>query len=394
MHIPALVADDQDSSPPAPTSALSLPHILKSSAGKRKLTICATGAVTSTEAFIPSKFLVGTQTAPVKSFHSITRASDAAVVTMDATVEANRPLSYNNVPAATSAKFRDDLPDMPEWAVGLMAGLLAFGLVIAIVLYLANFPPTFTWVHRLLRQRIKTRYGYARLWDGGAEEPDGDGRNMSSGASSSTTDSDGSGSATAFAVNGANATRRRRTSLVVDTSARYTGLGIAMALGDGVTERSEPRTATGQRRRSYDEEAMRLRRLKPRSSPVRTAWAALTAPLPSVSLFGRRSPTTVARGPHTSATPATAEHDSRGWRDSELDSGTDYATSPYTRYPVQDPLYGPETSAEIDGLFGRLGSGIGSVAGKLAVLFHEPVEGAEEGLLLAVKDCEREPALP
>ncbi|KAK4541071.1 hypothetical protein LTR36_008296 [Oleoguttula mirabilis] len=354
----------------------------------------ATAAEPSAEARIPSKFLLETQAFPADGFYSITRSSEATAAitintTSDAELVAAAPL--DTAPTPTSAKFRDDLPDMPEWAVGLMAGLLAFALVVTVILYLANFPPTFTWIDRILRQRMKTRYGYARVGgdDDDNDGDDSDGSRRAKGRRASVDDSDGC-YATSSATKGSST--RRRNSLIVDTSAQYTGLGIALP--------GDEQTMLRKRRRSYDEEAMRMRRLKPNSSPVKTAWAALTAPLPSVSLFGHSvSESFLTRGPHTAAVGGGYARKDRDMEDGvspglETDASTsDYATSPYKR-SAQDPLYGPETSAEIDGLFGRLGSGMEHAVGRLAQAFHDQVGSAEEGLVLPVKDCERELALP
>ncbi|KAK5120868.1 hypothetical protein LTR85_005935 [Meristemomyces frigidus] len=387
MHIPVPVANGQGFPTPIATiveaSILSLPSPTE---GPPVRTIkpfnFRSPGYTSAKPLIPTKYLLETKSFPADGFYSVTRLSKASTaITMDATIEAEHLLP-NDAPTAASAKFRNDLPDMPEWAVGLLGGLLAFGLVITVVLYLANFPPTFTWMHKLLQQRMKTRDGYTQM--GGGDDSDGRSRSRTK-AGFSAEDSDG-----CYAISSAiRGSTRRRKSLVVDTSAQYTGLGVALP--------GDEQTMLRKRRRSYDEEAMRLRRLKPKSSPVRTAWAALTAPVPSVSLFGHNRSETLASGPHT-AMPGGYAHMERDMEDgvaAGLDSDasmSDYATSPYKR-SAQDPMYGPETNAEMDGLSTRIGSGVEYAAGRLARAFHDQVDSAEDGLLSLVRNHERELAL-
>ena len=133
-----------------------------------------------------------------------------------------------------------------------------------------------------------------------------------------------------------------------------------------------------------------MRRLRPTASPARTAWEALTAPLPSASAFAHNLSASLTGGARAAAA------DGDYFRINDLENGmdegvrsdtTDYDTSPYK---LPTPLYGPEPRTKMHEFLGMLGSGIETAAERLARALHDTVEGAEEGLLLSVRDCERE----
>ncbi|KAK5137763.1 hypothetical protein LTR08_007335 [Meristemomyces frigidus] len=349
--------------------------------GSYSRVVLAAATSASASPYIPAKFLLEKPAFPADEFRSIVRSTGAMTtrVNLNDKAEVVQETLPGAAPTSTSAKFRDDFPAMPEWLVGLMAGLLAFGFVVAVVLYLANFPPSLSWVHSLRKRKLR-RYGYTALGDG---EDDSDGHRRSKSATVTDSSSGESGAATSSAGKGL---ARRRKNLSIDTSAHYFGLGIALP--------GDHEAAQRKRRRSYDEEATQLRHLKPTPSAVRTAWEAVTAPLPSASVFAHNISATLTGGPRTAAVDGNYTRLGNGDLEEGVAEGlrsdaTDYATSPYKR-AVQDPLYGPETRAEMDGFLGKLGSGVEHVAGRLTKALHDRVDGAEDGLLLSVKDCERE----
>lgn len=330
---------------------------------------------------IPSKFLLDKLAGPADGFASVTRPSGSevtAVMTAGATSGAEAPES---APTPTSAKFRDDLPAPPEWFVGLLAGLLGFGLVVAVVLYLANFPPTFQWVHKLLLQQQKKYTGYSTI-----EQDDGpEGRKRP--ARSFEDSNRSSAYATSSAVKGSGSYRRR--DLNINTSRRYEGLGIAIPGEHAGNGFGTPHL----RRRSWDEEATRYRLLRP-GSPAHTAWSALTAPLPTIAKFGHDVTEAIYGGPHTSALEYEASDLEMGTVRFELTPPTADMFDPDSPYHTARLQLGPETRAELEGFFGKIGGGVESVAGKVARALHEQVRSPEEGLLLPVRESEREQVSP
>jgi len=335
-------------------------------------------------AAIPSKFLVEKQAFPAANgFYPIVRSSEAttAEMSMGVTASTKSAIASKTAHMSTAAKFHDDLPTPPEWLVGLSAGLLAFGLAVAVVLYLANFPPTFSWIHKIWKQRTRRYGGYRAIEGHDSDEPHSR-RQRKKGSR----DLGSAGYSTATEHSGSNRKPHKK-DLSINTSARYTGLGIAIP-GD---------LQTGEmlrRQQKYDEEALRMRRSRS-NSPVKAAWAAVTAPLPSISHFGQNVYNAVYGGaPHTTALTS-APYQPYDEEAAVEYSPTDYDFTPETAYHpalqyLQSPLYGPETKAEADGFFERVGGGMEHVAGRTARVFHDGVQGAEEGLLLHVKESERE----
>lgn len=179
----------------------------------------------------------------------------------------------------TSAKMHDDLPELPNWVIGILAGMLSFGLVVAVVLYFANFPPEWEWLHdaRKILSRRNQR-GYTRI-DDSDEENDSEAGNKRGADNRRKAAGLGISLSSTTALGGIAA--RRRKNLSVDTSGRYGGLGIAVHGDRNLEVLKEQRWW---RRRSFDEEKLRHREPPP-LSPARFAWEAFTAPIPSIATF-------------------------------------------------------------------------------------------------------------
>jgi len=243
-----------------------------------------------------------------------------------------------------------DLPDLPAWLAGLIAGSLTFGLVVAVLLYLANFPPTWRFSEKLRRQRST---GYYPLRDHEHE------------------DSDESDHVTSSSLR----RRNKYKNLHVDTTARYTGLGIAVP-GDEAPLRLRRR-----RRSSYDEEALRGRR-RGFQTRAQAVWTAVTAPLPSAREF-------------VWGWAPGASGGGGGGRD--LETGThgiqSISSSPGLASPSYRRDYLMTTDREVDFLE-RVDAGVVSMVGSLATKLDKQVDDAEGGLFLPVRDSEREQSNP
>ncbi|KAF2769798.1 hypothetical protein EJ03DRAFT_351062 [Teratosphaeria nubilosa] len=232
------------------------------------------------------------------------------------------------------------LPDMPIWALGILAGFLSFGFVAAIILFLANFPSSFNF-HRaapysLLREQELDEIHTAAF-------------------ATSTSPSSG----------GAARMRKKARNLSVDTSAQYRGLGIAIP-GSGSnlsTSASSPNLST------YDEESL----LRPPYTST-AAWRthAITAPLPTISARARSE---------------------------DLETGV-YHHARSEEFFTPASLY--DTAAELEEVqqqqhvswVERLSGRMEGVAGRLARMMYDGVRegGEEEGLVLPIRSGGREKA--
>jgi hypothetical protein len=313
---------------------------------------------------IPAKFVRDKVSRAADGFSSMNREAtmmpDAASPAMTTSAGTGGPLT---LPTGTShpwEKIQGELPEMPYWAVGIMAGLLAFGVVATVMLVLVNFPG-------LLPERNKMRRDGYRAVDGAMDSRD----DRSPAYSTAATESS------------AGLRHRRKRKLSVDTSIQYVGLGIAV---HGDKDRSP------ERRNSYDEEALRARRSPPPRSAAGAAWSAVTAPIPSVRIF---SPSH-GHDPHHPI-PATAAVDGRVDMDSALESGTVSRSSSYTDMLEADRNLlaheRPDVRPHSAGFLERLNDGMDYAAGKLARMMHDQVAlDHEEGLLLPVRMSQRERA--
>ncbi|KAK3658733.1 hypothetical protein LTR56_001604 [Elasticomyces elasticus] len=291
---------------------------------------------------------------------------------------------YINAGTNPATLRNDELPELPAWVVGVMAGMLSFGLILSVVLYLANFPPDWEWLYdirmRLMRRR---RDGYAKI----SEQIEGDeseerGRPKPSGSA-------GLGISFASATATGGLASRRRKNLSVDTSGRYGGLGVAVLdkdkdgiVGNDEERRDQSTLYKRQRRTSYDEETLRYRQ-PPVLSPARFAWEALTAPIPSIESFTGFT----GRGMSSAKTPISRNGvPHRRWENTNTRHGS--TTAPLGTPAMREADMMQHKSANI---FHKIGESVEHAAEKLGKVLSDAVEGdAEEGLLLPVQMPERE----
>ncbi|KAK5146589.1 hypothetical protein LTR32_001845 [Rachicladosporium monterosium] len=297
-----------------------------------------------------------------------------------------RPTTVQSHPSALSAKMRgDELPELPGWLIGLLAGLLSFGLIVAVVLYLANFPPEWGWLRRLrihtTPQRRK-KGGYAKV--NSEDESSADEKRGRRKLALRAPEAVGLGISytSSTAGGGGGIASRRRKNLSVDTSGRYGGLGTAVSGSRNVAARRDEGERREWRSSSYDEEELRHREPPP-LSPARFAWEALTAPIPSLAGFSA-----LLGGGNRGREAAQAKSTTGGLSN---ERGTVLETGRYS--PCCEPEVETEAFCTPAGVavvaprganvFGKIGESLEHAAATLGGLLSDVVDrSAEEGLLL------------
>ncbi|KAK0820595.1 mRNA splicing protein [Friedmanniomyces endolithicus] len=356
---------------------------------------------------IPSKYLQPARLPSTMKNFEIGSASDFMTLTMvqrpaTATQSGETPgevvaqsMAAHSQASGHTAKMRgDELPELPGWLIGLLAGLLSFGLIVAVVLYLANFPPEWGWLRRLrihtTPQRRK-KGGYVKLGD--EDDSSADEKRGRRKLALRSPEAVGLGIfyTSSTAGGGGGLASRRRKNLSVDTSGRYGGLGTTVpgshhdvAAGRGEAEAREWRS------RAYDEEKLRHWEPPP-LSPARFAWEALTAPIPSLAGFSA-----LLGGGNRGREAAQAKSTTGGLSN---ERGTVLETGRYS--PCCEPEVETEAFCTPAGVavvaprganvFGKIGESVEHAAATLGGLLSDVVDrSAEEGLLLPVRDSERE----
>ncbi|KAK0931907.1 hypothetical protein LTR91_003617 [Friedmanniomyces endolithicus] len=306
----------------------------------------------------------------------------------------SQPATTQSQATVNSAKMRgDELPELPRWWIGLLAGLLSFGLTVAVVLYLANFPPKWEWWHRrrnhTLPQRRK-KGGYAKV--NSEDESSADEKRGRRKLALRSPEAVGLGiSYTSSTAAGAGLASRRRKNLSVDTSGRYGGLGAAVSGTHNVAARKEDGMRRDWRSRSYDEERLQHREPPP-LSPVRFAWEALTAPIPSIAGFSALLGGS-GRGGRSGARSMSMMSGLGYERETEVEGGR---YSPCFGSKVETNVFRTPAKVAVPGIrsanvFGRIGESVERAAATLGGLLSDTMDGsAEQGLLLPVRDSERE----
>jgi hypothetical protein len=233
-----------------------------------------------------------------------------------------------------------DLPDMPTWIIHVLAGIAAFVLLIAVGLLLAQFPHPVHQFEEWVGCRGKK--GYAKVEQ--HETAHGDDK---LGLSTSRMECTQPQLRRKGNI-------RRQSNLSIDTGVRHSGSGIAMPGDDGGIELG---TFDGNEERDSVDLSSRKRQ--------DSGW--LTAPLPSVSSF------------FNSPSP-------RKLRRSRC---TDIEESPCLSPPSnsaalrrQDP---PATA-----VLRKINRRMYFAAEKMSRVFHDVVNEPEEGLLLPLRESERE----
>lgn len=289
----------------------------------------------------------------------------------DVAIDTNQPQTTHQYPPWSYYAFKNmpepasDPPEIPTWVLGMLVGALTFLFVIAIVLFLAQFPPRLGWLRDI---KHKWLAGYTRLSQEDHELKEGLVGGRSSAVASSTSRSRGG-------------LKKRRPTLSIDTGVgtAYDGLGVVVPNeGDADTE-GDWYTAL-QTRHSYDEEALCM----PRRSPVALNWQSLTAPLPSIQTFGG------SRG-DSGDVESTSDIDAEAILSSRSAPPT-IATPNFFRYVSQ---FDCDDDGDYLGsaLLKRVNEGIYTAADKLSRAFYDQVNRPEEGLLLPVREGERERVL-
>lgn len=327
---------------------------------------------------IPDKFFAtrahdGVQTTvrPIKDVKGVT----TRLVNQATHPTAAAATLHHGIPPKIAAPS-SDLPDLPGWVLGILAGGLSFLLIVAVVLYIAQFPPRLEWLQRT-QQKWKGRAGYSKL-----EQDD-----------RSTADEDGVNGGESSAVAPSNLQlrslkKRSRPTLSIDTGVgvAYDAHGVVAAHdAEDLYEEQHQLEHSGllqKKRHSYDEEALRM---QPKS-PIMPAWGSFTAPLPAASTFTgggsiSESGRDIESRPYSLSAGAISTPDLFDFR----------------AYPQQDGAEG-EGNDNGDGFAGsaflrRVNGGIYDAADKLSKAFYDQVTAPEEGLLLPVHEEERERAL-
>ena len=268
----------------------------------------------------------------------------------------------------TPAPAEDLLPDLPTWFIHAFAGFATFVLIVAVVLYLAQFPPRLSWI-----KNLKRRYhGYTKVHQDDYELDQLYHRGRSSAVASTHHDFEHDSES----ENKATVRRRKPRHLRINTVAEYHGLGIAVPGEEDAGSQSG-------NRRPFDEEALRQR---PKSPAVAT-WEALTAPLPSVTAFVHGQNTlTPFSTPPVYAEQADVESGRRPLRQVGASTPDMFdVTSPYHHRPR-----GADEDAPGSAFLKKVNGRVNYAADRLSRTLHDQVMGPEEGLLLPVRNGERE----
>ncbi|KAK4501987.1 hypothetical protein PRZ48_007798 [Zasmidium cellare] len=278
------------------------------------------------------------------------------------------------------------IPDPPVWFPYMIAALLAIMLALAVLFYFVNFPPTGRWIRenyqewkQWLSARRNQRYGYEKV-----EEIQLDSNDCrSSGASptlrqlSEITVPGKDDAVSAAFTTSANTPGLHNTPTLYSRRRKGEGMNVDTdaAAGLGITLTAETPSGVRQQK-SFDDTLLRPNTDKPLPQP----------------------PKTPARQAVQSAKAFLPRITSR----SELASrklSTDLETG-LLRPPRRNPL--PPTSSPTPSappspgyrVLEMVGGSVEYAAEKMSKFMHDQVKGnPEEGLLLPVRDCEREKVL-
>ena len=278
----------------------------------------------------------------------------------------------------------DILPDLPGWALGALAGCMGFVIVIATVLLLAQFPAAFTWVRRVGRRRPPglgrgrgQRYERVAV---GSEMEDfhpGAGRSCRDGGLGRRSGSSFDGGVKMRSGKGKG--KGKSGLLKIDTACEYFGLGIAVP-GHQCTDGRE-----------VDEGDVELRNR--RTSPLTARSAYLSSPLPSMATLPRGHPTSNTNSPRKSPLSTAS---------SDIESGNLQPSPLRARslglFDMNSLVHEELPSPELDPAPGsafleRINEGVRDAADRLSRTFYDQVTAREEGLLLPVREDERERAM-
>lgn len=346
--------------------AFSPPFIAESSSFSAISTFIGTTATdmakpSKTMTQIPSKFLATPQSSSRNGVHTTARPTQNFEGLTTFTVNrATQPAAVTGHGAPKTSTLELSLPELPNWILHLLAGTLSFLLVVAVLLFVAQFPPRLGWLTKIKRWK---RPGYEKICQ---DEPDfgfDPFYGMSSAVASAWENHESDERAKSDGPR-----RRRPKNLSIDTGLASRGLGIAVP-GDEDVRR------TPRKRQSFDEEALRMRP----KSPARVLWESFTAPLPSVQIF---------TGGQKQTEPIEDYVETGLYSAPSVQVSTPDVFDIKSRYYKHGDVEPPGSA-----LLKKINGGIYHVADKLSRTFYDQVTEPEEGLLLPVHNGDREKLL-
>ncbi|KAK6436037.1 hypothetical protein LTR95_007771 [Oleoguttula sp. CCFEE 5521] len=256
----------------------------------------------------------------------------------------------------------------PDWPPLLVFCLMAFMFILwllAIVLYFATFPPRNGWLRRAFRRdgRQKKADGYKKLEDYDSDE----GSDFEDQVMRGDVDV-GHPHHFRERTNKRHTEKQKWVAQVVNGDEEQVGLGIASASG---TDCYPGQLLRQRRRRSLDLRFLMPEKLKDTIDQIKDA--PVSAPLLPARSFDSSSSSTSL---------------SRSDSDEDLETGMHTPLLPSAHDPK--PKGGQKEGYRLTAWLETMNAGIEYAAGKLARAAHDHVVAPEEGLLLPVRDGERE----
>lgn len=278
-------------------------------------------------------------------------------------------------PATSTISHRQEpeVPELPQWLVLFIFASLIAGLILTMVLYFANFPPSYPkWI-----PRRKKRYEYMRIGD---LEEDLHGDIYRSFRKSSAA----AAAAAATSVYSPHLHEARRRPWTPGVNVMSMGLGIS------VTPPPRPSNPLAIRKRpSFETDAAQLYRPFPKlpSKAAPNPWRSLTDPLPNVKSF-----LTQWSGPQTAEQACYELRE----RNPDVESGLLKPPSPDFDSAISISSSRSSSSSRLSSsdVFNKIADGVDYAASKLArMMDHQVRDDPEEGLLLPTRAVRRGPKL-
>lgn len=263
----------------------------------------------------------------------------------------------------------------PKWLIGVVLSWFAFGFVLTVTLIIAQFPKLLTWWPGMSRQRTPPRGQSERR---GGRVGEGGSRGLSSAVALPHVKGD--------VRAGEEASVRNRRGLSIDTQmrARSTGRGLGILVPGEARQQKKVK-----KRVSFEPSTTCI------EGSCETRQAA-TAPLPHTKTFF--GPGHFADGEdkydyddETTGRPdIETGHSCADTRDLS-DCYDERRASPYSDNHSSAAVEGKGAEARGSARWMEVvNHGFYRVADRLSATFYDQVNGAEEGLLLPVRECERE----